>query len=217
MKKFFCFVIFLISFTLVSAQNNNDTQPMPTSVSTAACNQQADRLLVSEWNSGSVLALCQDYTNKTVVKATVPATTIQQLLPAPDEDYFYSYSASGKLRYHTPQTANTPEVVYQWLIPAGGRLTNEGRSGLILVHPWEREKWQITLFHDGWYDAIRVDPGIICTAEAATGSLHACVQGNNKVVTISRQSDFAGSREYRQLSFEQFPVGHTKPIPGIFL
>lgn len=211
--KFFAFVmIFLASFALVSAQTpvpTNDSQPMP--VSTAACNQQADRLLMAEWNSGSVLALCQDYTGKTVVKTTVPAPAVQQIIPLYDETTFLSYSGSGKLRWHTPQASQ------QWLIPAGGRLVGDGHSSLVLSNVWEQEKWSITLFHDGWYDAIRMDPGMLCTAEASTVDLHACVQGNSKTVVVSRQTDFTGRREYRQLSFEQFPVGTVQVGDKIYV
>lgn len=204
MKKFLAFLmIFLASFALVSAQESTGiTMPVPQTINTAACNQQADRLLISEWNSGNILALCQDFSGKTVVKTTVPATAAQQLIPLYDENTFLSYSGSGKLRWHTPQTSQ------QWLIPAGGSLTNDSRFGLTLANAWEQEKWYVSLFYNGWYDAIRVDSGgLICTAEAATGDLHVCVQGNNKVVMTSRQLDFAGRREYRQLTFEQFPVG----------
>ncbi len=201
---FFAFAMFfLASFALVSAQTpiNQNAQPMPAAASIAACNPQADRLLISEWNSGNVLALCQDYTGKTVVKTTVPAPAVQQLLPLYDENTFLSYSGSGKLRWHTPQAS------YQWLVPAGGRLASDGRSGLTLTHPWEKEKWSLTLFHDGWYDAVRVDSGMLCTAETAAGDLQVCVMGNDKTVLVSRTTDFAGHREYRQLAFDQFPVG----------
>lgn len=190
-------LIFLATLVAASAQ---PTTPVPTTAAT--CDPSADKVLVAEWNSSQVRTLCADYTGAVNTTASVWSPSVRQILPLGNA--LLTYSTSGRLRWHTP------EQTWMWLMPGNGRLRNEQGVGFTLADRWEREKLRIGLWASGYYqaDPIPMTSADFCTSSATTSQgIGVCVDGFNKAVTLSRQTDFAGNREERRLELEQYPVG----------
>ncbi len=201
MKKFFAsMMLAALAAIAVNAQSTTEptTTPWPATANTTACDQMADRLVIGEWNTGQARVVCSGG-----VARAVYAPAVKQIVAFGD-DNFVTYSMSGRLRWHTAETT------WQWLLPANGRLQNEQGVGFTLTDRWENEKLNLDLWLGGYYDVwpMQLTADDYCTMSASTTQgISACVDAENRILVMSRHTDFAGHREERRIALDQPPIG----------
>lgn len=152
--KFFLSLILLVAFsTSTFAQMTPVPTPTQPGQTTATCLPPSERLLVSEWNSGTVREVCVSSGGESTNQVVSYIRSVTQLIPLGGEA-FYAYSTSGKLTKQSPSPFG--KMQQYWRLPGGGFVTPI-LQGVDIRLPWENERLSVYL-NDGGSHFINPSP-----------------------------------------------------------
>lgn len=143
-RFFAMFLLVAFSASMMFAQMTPAPMPTQPAQTTATCLPPSERLLVSEWNSGTVREICVSPSGGSTSQVVSYIRSVTQLIPLGGES-FYAYSTSGKLTKQSPSPFG--KMQQYWRLPGGGFVTPI-QYGVDIRLYWEHERLSVYL-NDG--------------------------------------------------------------------